>query len=67
MLVMGMMKKLECQDMIIAGDFGTSKSFHEMIDIDFGKKFADLWTCTFPPFPQPRSIFFFFSRLKINI
>lgn len=53
MLIMALLKKLESQDMILAGDFGTNDAFTEIVDVDFAKNFSDLWICTFPPiFPQ---------------
>jgi len=60
---MAMLKKQECQDMILAGDFGTGEPFGAMCDFDFAKKFADLWTCTFPPLSKGASgfSFLFFS------
>jgi len=49
MLIMALLKKLECQDMVLAGDFGTNDPFTSIADVDFAKKFCDLWSCTFPP------------------
>lgn len=53
MLVMAMLKKLECSDMILAGDFGANDLFSDIVDVDYAKRFCDLWTCTFPPSLSP--------------
>jgi len=55
MLVMAMLKKLECKDMILAGDFGTNDHFVDVVDVDFSKRFCDLWSCTFPPSLTPHT------------
>ena len=46
---MAFMKKLDCDDILLAGDFGTNDLHFHMTDADFAQQFVDLWACSFPP------------------